>query len=82
MWRVQEELALKRQVDRACVRVFIYLLVWGTVSVVGGVVVVVVASAAAFGWWWVWQCASSTLVLGGLRAPSTAALVAMFLDGI
>ena len=52
---------------------------WGTVSVV---VVVVVASAAAFGWWWVWQCASSTLVLGGLGAPSAAALVAMVVDGI
>ena len=55
---------------------FLFLLVWGTVSVV-----VVVASAAAFGWW-VWQCASSTLVLGGLGAPSAAALVAMVVDGI
>ena len=64
--------------SRSSVRegLFLFLLVWGTV------VVVVVASAAAFGWWWVWQCASSTLVLGGLGAPSTAALVAMVLDGI
>lgn len=45
--------------------------------------VAVVAVASAFGWWWVWQCASSTLVPGGLGAtPLTAALVAMVVDGI